>query len=463
MASIRRLPLTEHIFSNELVDSKRLISRVQTFLQEEGLSTVKLCVGLSGGLDSVVLLHILAQCRQLLPLTLSAVHINHGISSNAPIWSQFAQQYAANLGVVCQLYSVQLARQGGESLEAVARKVRYEIYQQQECGAIALAHHQDDQAETVLLQLMRGSGVVGLAAMPKKRALSPSIDLIRPLLEVTRSELLLYAQAYQLTWMEDESNADICYQRNFMRHEILPRLSIRYPHITKTLGRAAHYFAQTSDLLAELAKIDCPEILSGAYLNQNAFKALPLNRQRNVLYWYLRTKGIFPDEKQIGEIQKALQTVAPDKMPTFSVQGKHIYLAQGMLAVVPAFIPPLTETVIQWQGEKIIDILPWRRQLHFTLAQAGGVAADILAFPLRLKTRQGGERIKLGFNQPHQTIKNLWQANHIPSWQRQRLPIIWGRNTLIMVPGAGIAYENVMDKNSQGIKLTWVPWDFALP
>jgi tRNA(Ile)-lysidine synthase len=461
MANTKKLPLTEHVLSTN--DKSSLISRVQTFLQEESLSTLKLCVGLSGGLDSVVLLHILVQCQQLLPLILSAVHINHGISPNAVLWSRFTQQYAAELGVLCHMYAVRLERKGGESLEAVARKARYDIYCQQECDAIVLAHHQDDQAETVLLQLMRGSGVVGLAAMPKKRTLSPSMFLIRPLLEASRAELLAYAQTHQLTWMEDESNTDIRYQRNFLRHEIFPRLSVRYPDIAKTLGRAAHYFAQTSDLLADFAKIDCPEITSGAYIRQEVLRTLSPMRQRNALYWYLRAKNIFPDEKGIREIQKAIHVSATDKMPTFSMQGKDIYLAQGVIAVVPTFIPPQTDIILYWHGESVIDVPAWQGQLYFTLVAGIGLPVDRLSSPLILKPRQGGEKIKLGPDRPHQTVKNLWQANHIPSWQRQRLPFIWGKNGLIMVPGAGTSCEEVMDQDGQGIQITWAPRDFTLP
>jgi tRNA(Ile)-lysidine synthase len=457
MANIRKLPLTERTGLKE-PDEHTLLTCVSTFLEETGLNTASICVGLSGGLDSVVLLHILAQCRQSMPFTLSAVHINHGLSINAPVWEQFVQHYAAQLGVVCQTYSVKLQRPGGESLEAIARKARYTIYQQQACDAIALAHHQDDQAETVLLQLMRGSGVVGLAAMPKKRALSPHLLLVRPILDITRAELLSYAQKHQLAWVEDESNADQRYQRNFLRHEILPQLKGRYPFITKTLARVAYYFAQTSDLLADLANIDCPDIASSRYLSQTVLTNLPLARQRNVLYWYLRAHEIFPDEKWIEEIQQAMLGAARDKMPTFIFQGKTIYLAQGLLAIVPTFTPPSTETIIQWQGEECIAIPAWRGQLHFINISPSARLA-LLSSPLVLKARQGGEKIKLGPERPYQTLKNTWQVQRIPAWQRQRLPLVWQDNKLLMVPGVGSSCESALSKHGQ---LLWAPWDFSL-
>lgn len=458
MANTRKLSQIKDKSLAPSDDSATLITCVQTFLQQEKLDAVKLCVALSGGVDSVVLLHVLTQCQTILPFTLTAVHVNHNMSPHAATWSEFAQHYADTLQVFCQVYSVNLTRQGGESLEAVARKARYTIYQQQACDAVVLAHHQDDQAETVLLQLMRGSGVQGLAAMPKKRSLSSGVRVIRPFLDISRATLLSYAKTHQLSWVEDESNVDSRYQRNFLRHEILPRLTPRYPFIAKTLARAAYYFAETGTLLAELATLDYPEMEHATYLSIAILHTLSLPRQRNVLYWYLRAKGIFPDEKWIIDIQKALHK-AVDKMPTFSVQGKDIYLAQGKIIVVPTFIVPCDEIVLTWQGESCIEVPAWRGRLYVT----GQVSRlETREWQWILKARHGGERIKLAPDRPHHTIKNLWQMNHIPAWQRQRLPFIWQNQALVCVPGAGIDEENSQQMAEKGIQLSWEPWDFEL-
>lgn len=440
-----------------------LIDAVRGFLIETQLDTAKICVGLSGGVDSIVLLHVLSLCQKTLPFQLSAVHVNHGISPHAQAWSDFAQSYTESLGYSCAVHCVDLVKRSAEGLEALARKARYAVYEALTCDAIALAHHQDDQAETLLLQLLRGSGVVGLAAMPKKRPMQSDKHLIRPFLDVSRACLLSYAKAYQLTWVEDESNQDTRFRRNFLRHEILPRLQQHYPKPSHILSRAAHYFSETSELLADLAEQDCPQIKSLEPLPRAVLLPLSDTRQRNVLYWYLRAQGIFPDEKWIIEIQKTMHAASKESSPTFVLQGKELYLAYDNLFVVPVFSPPEKEMGLEWRGEAEIAVHEWRGTLQFIETKGLGLSANILKEkPLILKGRQGGERLKQAVTRPSHTIKNLWQEAKISFWQRQRVPFVWHGEKLLMVPGAGQACETEIGEQEIGIVLVWKPWDFCL-
>lgn len=440
-----------------------LVSHVQTMLLDMDLASARLCVGLSGGVDSVVLLHILTLCQHTLPFQLSAVHVNHGIHVNARQWGVFAQNYAASIGVQCTVQEVQLMKKGGDSLEAVARHARYAIYQQIDCEAIVLAHHQDDQAETVLLQLFRGSGVVGLAAMPKKRQLQKNQLLVRPLLDIPRKELLAYANAHHLKWVEDESNEDTGFRRNFLRHDIIPKLQSRYPGLSRSLSRASGYFAETNDLLSDLAKLDCPQINHRVPLPKTLLLSLTLPRQRNVLYWYLRAHGIFPEEKWIEEILKVMLHASQESMPTWELQDKALYFSYGELVITPTFNLPDKPIYIHWQGEAEIRVAEWRGTLQLVEVKGGGISIDALkSAPLILQGREGRARLRLASNRPSHTVKHLWQVRKVPFWQRQRVPLVWFDGQLLMIPGVGMGCELEVKQDDVGITTIWHPWDFDL-
>lgn len=440
-----------------------LVSHVKATLLNMDLASARLCVGLSGGIDSVVLLHILTLCQQMLPFQLFAVHVNHGIHNKARQWGVFAQDYASSIGVQCSVHEVQLMKKGGDSLEAVARHARYAIYQQIDCDVIVLAHHQDDQAETVLLQLFRGSGVVGLAAMPKKRQLQKNQLLLRPLLDISREQLLAYANAHQLKWVEDDSNRDTCFRRNFLRHDIIPKLQSRYPGLSRSLSRASGYFAETNDLLFDLAKLDCPQINQRIPLPKTLLLSLTLPRQRNVLYWYLRAHGIFPEEKWIEEILKVMLHASQESMPTWELQAKALYFSYGELVIIPPFRIPDKPIHLHWQGEAEITVAAWRGSLQFVEVKGGGVSIDALkAAPLVLQGREGRARLRLASNRPSHTVKHLWQVRKIPFWQRQRVPLVWLDEQLLMIPGVGMGCELEVKQDEVGMATIWHPWDFDL-
>lgn len=205
-----------------------------------------LVLALSGGVDSVVLLQILAQISKQFTFNLSAIHIEHGISPNTKQWSDFCQNYCDALGIPLTIFSLSIKKQAQVSLEAAARQARYAIFKEISADCIVLAHHLDDQAETLQLQLLRGAGLRGLAGMPIMRLLSPAgkIKLLRPLLTVSRDTIQGYALQNKLMWITDESNDDTTYHRNFLRHQIFPLLEQRYPVYRETLARTSRHMGK---------------------------------------------------------------------------------------------------------------------------------------------------------------------------------------------------------------------------
>ncbi|OGT18456.1 MAG: tRNA lysidine(34) synthetase TilS, partial [Gallionellales bacterium RIFOXYB12_FULL_54_9] len=246
-------------------------------------------IGLSGGVDSVVLLHLLHHLAASHGWQLSALHIHHGISPNADHWAEFCAALCAKLSIPLHIEKVNIAPLRALGLEAAARQLRHRAFAAQHCDFVALAHHADDQVETLLLQLLRGAGVRGAAAMPERSAKAHRI--VRPLLHSTREEILAYAACNELAWIEDESNADEAYPRNFLRHRLLPVLSEKFPAYRVTLGRGAQHFAEASELLDDLARLDGTGFILDNTLQVGALRGLSITRAKNLLRYFLYQLG----------------------------------------------------------------------------------------------------------------------------------------------------------------------------
>lgn len=246
-------------------------------------------VAFSGGVDSVVLLHLLAQLAPQFPFTLSALHVHHGLNPGADAWAEFCLAFCKRLDVPCAVERVKVPRKSVQGLEAAARQARYAALCKPGADAVALAHHLDDQAETVLFQLLRGGEPRALAAMPEARV-HEGMLLLRPLLGVPKSALLAYARRHRLNWVEDDSNLDTAIARNALRQDILPLLERHFPDYRERLSGVSRRMAEVADLLETLAgqdrdvhpedELDCAEL-----------GALPETRARNLLAHFLRAQG----------------------------------------------------------------------------------------------------------------------------------------------------------------------------
>ena len=245
-----------------------------------------LIVALSGGMDSVVLLDALVRYSKPMQFTLSATHIDHGISENSAYWGEFCSQLCESRNIHISITRLKVTKEPGKSLEAIARDARYQVFNRLTADYIVLAQHQDDQAETLLLQLLRGAGVKGLAAMPVIRvqaSADTAPQILRPLLQVSRHKIEDYATQNQLCWIEDESNENTLFNRNFLRHEIFPQLEKRFPSCKTTFTRTSRHLAEASVLLDELAILDIKDCSQGEKIQIDLLSKLSFSRAKNLL------------------------------------------------------------------------------------------------------------------------------------------------------------------------------------
>ncbi len=312
-----------------------LPERLAAFLAERQLGAATCQVALSGGCDSVSLLHLLLRLR--LPGGVAAVHVHHGLSPNADAWAAFCQDLCAQWAVPLQVLHVQVSS-AGEGLEAAARQARYAaIAQHLPPGApLLLAQHRGDQAETLLFNLLRGSGVQGLAAMRPDRC-QYGLRLLRPLLDVSRRELETYATAQGLTWVEDESNSDSRFSRNFLRREVLPLLAERFPATEHILAQTAAHCAEAADLLDELAASDWQLVAQGeAAASVTGLRTLSGARLKNLLRWRLRTLGWqVPGTRRLDEFCRQIQGAAADRHPQLQLPQGCMHMGRGSLRWLP--------------------------------------------------------------------------------------------------------------------------------
>jgi tRNA(Ile)-lysidine synthase len=415
-------------------------------------SGASLAVALSGGIDSMVLLDAATRLAARHPLALSAIHVQHGLSPNADRWADFCAAQCAARNVPLVTHRLRLARERGSSLEAQARAARYERLLGADVDVIALAHHADDQAETLLLQLLRGAGPHGLAAMPAFRAGRPA--LLRPLLGLARRTLAGCAAERGLAWIEDESNADRRHARNFIRLEVAPALAARFAGYPATLARAARNQAEAAALADELAVLDAGGAVDGAGLSRVGLAALSPARARNLLRWFLRERGLRPpSEALLAEMLRQLVAADEDARIRIVQDGAEIGIHRGRV-VIHAPAAPVFERV--WRGEPEV-VLPGG-VLAFERARGAGVAeAKLGDNQVTLRSRGGGERIRLAANRPTHAVKKLLQEARIPPWERQGLPLIWSGDELAAVPGIGVALAFQAAPDEPGWRVEWRP------
>ena len=409
-------------------------------------------------MDSVVLLHLLCQLRGRLGFELSALHVHHGLSPNADDWTSFCADLCGRLEVPLWIERVIVARESGKGMEASARVARYGAFAKRGADWVLLAHHRDDQAETLLFNLLRGAGVHGAAAMPECRPLSAGVvggaNILRPLLAMPRSALETYAATHGLAWIEDESNGDPAYSRNFLRAHILPPLKARFPGCDGALARAARHFAEGAALLDDLAEMDLARAASGEGLAVLALGELGEARARNLLRHWLRTLGAaMPDTESLTEALHQLLTAKAEAAVCVKVDERFTLRRYREVAYLVEAAPealPLT-----WQGEAE---LPWgggRLVFHPGLGE-GISAARLAAAPVTLRLRQGGGRLRPDPKRPSRSLKNLLQESAVRPWQRKSLPCLCCGDELVWVAGLGIQAEWQCGAGEEGVMVEWV-------
>jgi tRNA(Ile)-lysidine synthase len=405
----------------------------------------------SGGLDSAVLLHL---ATQLPAFHFKVIHIHHGINPKADDWALHAETKAKQAGFDFVCERLGLSQTKGESLEAEAREQRYQAFAKhvQTNDVIFTAHHQDDQAETLLLQLTRGAGLPGLAAMPAQKPFHAGV-LVRPLLTVNRADLLGCAEQAGLTWVDDDSNLCTDYTRNFLRHHILPTLKARWPSITKTLARSAEHCAETqtllSDLLSEpLKKVQgtLPNTLSVAALNAHS----PALQKALIREWVMQAGHETPSTKKLETIITTVLTSAWDKSARVSFGEVSVRRHKDNLHLVLNNTPAFNFSC-EWAVSAPL-VLPDQTTLKTEIQVGAGLASRVNA--LTVKYRTGGEKITLP-GRGRQTLKNLFQTWGVLPWERDEWPLLFDGDTLVGV--VGWAYdENYLAKPGEpGLTVIW--------
>jgi tRNA(Ile)-lysidine synthase len=413
-------------------------------------------LGLSGGVDSVVLLHLLQHLSLRCSWRLSALHVHHGINPQADAWTVFCADLCALYGVTLQVKRVDIAPLRSLGIEAAARKLRHAALAQQQVDFVVLAHHLDDQAETLLLQLLRGAGVRGASAMSAARHRANVPTLLRPLLNVPRSILLEYAQQHALQWVEDESNADDTYPRNFLRHRILPLLEQRFPAYRKTLLRSAQHFAEATELLDELAQQDAEGSIANNRLDTAKLRVLGVVRGKNLLRYFLAAQGApIPDSTRLQEMLRQLCNARQDAQVCIDWQGWQMRRYRDHAYTMPTLPPPVDFTVI-WHGEVETSLPPPHGALHFKHVIGQGISlAKLQLGVVQIRSRHGGENIRVDAARKQRNLKNLLQEHERLPWQRNLLPLLFCDADLVCVPGIAIANTYRAQPDEAGVEVIW--------
>lgn len=388
-----------------------------------------LAVAFSGGRDSTVLLHLLAHAPPLRARGLRALHVDHGLRPESAGWATHCAGVCATLGVPFETRRVDVVP-GGDGPEAAARAARYAAFAQwQQPGeTIVLAHHRDDQAETVLLRLLRGAGD-GLAGMRVRRPFGTGW-LWRPLLHTAPADLQAYAETHALRWIEDPSNTDTRYDRNHLRAQVLPALAARWPAAAASLARSASLLATQADLLAgeDTRRLAEVQGFDPATLHLDALRGFaPAWRDRMLRAW-LASLGLPPlPAGALATIAAEVIDAGADAEPCFAWHGAELRRWRGMLHAgrpVPA-LPADWEA--RWDGRAPIA-LPTGQTLR--LAPAVPFAAPVL-----LRARAGGERLRLPGRDFRSELKHVLQDLGVPPWRRPGLPLLFATDGELLAAG----------------------------
>ena len=438
---------------------------------------------LSGGIDSVALLDVLQQLSARLDFHLSALHVNHQLSPHAARWASFCRCLCRSRGIPIRTVRVTIPRE--ENIESAARAARYAAFSREPGDHVVLAHHQDDQVETVFLQLLRGAGVRGMAAMPfqrdegrgvrdkrkardegrgtRTRTAAQSLDtrpsILRPFLDVTRTEIEAYARARHLEWVDDESNASLHFQRNFLRHQVLPEIAKRFPAYRTTVARAARHLAESLMLLDEVARADATGAISNGALAVAVLRELSPARSRNLLRYFLAGRGVaMPSTVRLEEALRQALGAKQDARTAIELGEFELRKFDGRLYVVSARAAPRADYWKLWRGERELRLPELGGVLVMAPSRGAGLSlARLRERPVAIRARSGGERLQPDCRRPRRTLKNLLQEAHIPPWERERLPLVFCGNDLAWVPAIGIDCAYQAGPGERSIAPFWRP------
>ncbi len=422
---------------------------------------IELIIAYSGGLDSQVLLHALSQLKQseLISNKITVCHVNHGLSENAKNWQEFAKIECDKLSVDLVIKCVNVQAKVQQSLEALARNARYYALKtlRDNKSIVLTGHHSDDQSETFLLALKRGAGLKGLSAMSGKTKLGQHL-LVRPLLSVSRQEIENYAKIHELSWVDDESNLDTCFDRNFIRLQIMPLLRERWPSINNTINRSASHCLGGQELLDELAKEDLTSCkASGKSLYTQALKALSSARFNNVIRFFLAQQDyLMPSTEQLKQVRQQLQA-SEDKTPQIKV-GQCVFRRYKE----QLFITPDYKDISDWQsqvnlseGNSVVYLPDNLGKLTFTNQLAQEHVQPLICLPklgqkVSVRFSHNNPNCLPDFRQHSRSLKKVLQELNIEPWQRKRIAFLYYDNELVAALGHFICKPFMVNNTELG-------------
>ncbi|WP_437886898.1 tRNA lysidine(34) synthetase TilS [Phytobacter sp. V91] len=424
-------------------------------LHQRPASQRQFLVAFSGGLDSTVLLHRLVQWREQQPdISLRAIHIHHGLSPNADNWVTHCQQICEQWQVPLIVNRVQLLDEGNGT-EAQARKARYQVFADALLPGEALltAQHLDDQCETFLLALKRGSGPAGLAGMPEMLPFAGT-ELLRPLLHETRASLLNDAQTHHLCWIEDESNADDSYDRNFLRLRVVPGLNARWRHFADAVARSAALCGEQEQLLDELLADELNAATGGdGSLSVAALAPLSAIRRGALLRrWLASQQASMPSREMLGRIWQEVALAREDAEPCLRLENQDVRRYQGQLWLVAA-LPVLRDKVIDWPSPLSTLTLP-ANSGTLSLISGGELRAPLADEKVTIRFQASGSLHIVGRNGGRK-LKKIWQERGVPPWKRDTTPLLFYGETLIAAAGQFVTLDGAAEAEESGVQLVW--------
>ena len=411
-------------------------------------------IALSGGRDSIVLLDAVHAVAAALACEIVGLHVHHGLSPNADAWAAFCRSACEQRGVAYATRRVHVQCTPRASLEAAARAARYTalaaLADEQRVHALLLAHHADDQAETLLLQLLRGAGVAGLAAMPKARTIGGKTWL-RPFLALPRARLEAYAASHALRYVDDESNADARHRRNALRQQVTPTLRSMAPGYPVTLARAARHQAEAAALLDDLARLDARHAMIDGALERSALGALDPPRARNLLRWFIGMHGLrAPSAARLDEMLRQFAAAGMDARVALRHAGAEIGVHRGRIRVHRPLPAPFCH---RWDGSPRIE-LP-HGTLVLTPQRSGGIAARHLnASTVIIRSGTPGERLQL-VGRMRRPVADLLREAGVPHWDRLALPRVYCGESLAAVAALGVDAAFVALPDEASFALEW--------
>ena len=419
----------------------------------------QILVGFSGGLDSTVLLHLI--CELLPPERITAVHINHGLSKNADGWQQQAKTFCDSLGVPLISESV-VVNETGAGLESAARDARYKVFEKHlvKGAVLLLGHHADDQVETVLFRLLRGSGARGLSGIPQTRAVGLG-HLIRPLLNRSKASLQVYAEAHQLAWVEDESNQQEQFDRNYLRNAVMPTLAQRWPDYVQGIMRSAEQSGQADQLAeavarADIALLDPRSEQGGWSLDLTLLVELEPLRQKNLLRYWPEVYGLAAlGQTFIDEVFSSLLTAREDSEPKILRADLQLCRYRQRLYLLQRSGRPKADLslCLFWSVDEPL-VLPDGNLLNAELVLGEGLRLEGIE-RLEVRFRSGGERCQPLGREHSNSLKKLLQEYGLEPWWRERVPLFYIDQQLVAVGNLWVCEGWQAGPEMEGLKILW--------